>query len=153
MPIPREQLRLAPDELDELCASVRTAHVGTATDRGPHVVPLWFVWFGGEIWISNLRKSRRLADLARGSPVAICVDDGFEYAQLRGAVFYGRLVDATGSERLGAVRAAFAAKYWGGAKVPELKSHVWLRLEQERLVSWDFRKIPAGRDKRLEAGG
>ena len=83
--------------------------------------------------------------------VAICIDDGVEYQELRGAVFYGRLVDATGDERLPAVRAAFATKYWGGADVPELKSHVWLRLEQDRLASWDFRKIPAGRDRRLEA--
>jgi hypothetical protein len=36
--------------------------------------------------------------------------------------------------------------------ISDLKSHQWLRLRPDRVASWDFRKIPSGRDRRLDAG-
>ncbi|HEX9712015.1 MAG TPA: pyridoxamine 5'-phosphate oxidase family protein [Actinomycetota bacterium] len=151
MPIPREQLRLTPAELDELLGSNRTLRAGTVSPDGwPHVSPLWFCWHAGAIWVTSLRRSRRARDVTAGSPVALCVDDGHDYAELRGTVLYGRFEEAEGQPDLPEARRAFAAKYWGGVEVPDLRSHVWLRMAPERVVSWDFRKIPAGRDKRLE---
>ena len=87
-----------------------------------------------------------------GSPVALCVDDGFEYAELRGAVLYGRFVEAEAGSQLDAVRAEFGRKYFGGVDIPMVRSHQWFRMQPERIVSWDFKKIPAGRDKRLQEG-
>lgn len=151
MPIPREQLRLTPAELDELLGGNRTLRAGTVSADGmPHVSPLWFVWHAGAVWVTSLRRSRRARDVQAGSPVALCVDDGIEYADLRGAVLYGRFEEAEGHPDLVAARRSFAAKYWGGAEVPDLKSHIWLRMQPDRTVSWDFKKIPSGRDKRLE---
>lgn len=152
MPIPRSQLRLTPEELDELLGSERTLRAATVgADGSPHVVPLWFVWHAGAIWVNNLRRSRRSRDIAAGSQAALCADTGVQYGELRGAVLYGRFEEAAGSPALREAQAAFATKYWGGAEVPEIKSHVWIRLVPDRVASWDFRKIPAGRDKRLEA--
>jgi nitroimidazol reductase NimA-like FMN-containing flavoprotein (pyridoxamine 5'-phosphate oxidase superfamily) len=152
VPIPREQLRLSPEDLDGLLTSERTARVATVSpDGSPHVVPLWFVWVGGAIWMTSLRKSRRASDLEHGSSVAVCVDTGTDYAELRGAVLYGRFEDATGHPDLARARTALGRKYWQIDEVPDLKSHAWLRLEPDRVVSWDFQKIEAGRDRRMEA--
>ena len=72
MPIPREQLRLTDQELDELLRTERTARVATVSADGwPHVVPLWFVWRDGAVWINNLRRSKRSHNLRDGSPVAL----------------------------------------------------------------------------------
>ena len=153
MPIPRAQLRLTDEELDDLLRSERTLHVATSSADGwPHVVPLWFVWRDGAVWINNLRRSKRSRDISEGSPVALCVDTGVEYQELRGAVLYGRFEAVGDDDALESVKAAFAQKYWGVASIPDLKSHQWLRLKLERIASWDFRKIPAGRDRRLDAG-
>jgi general stress protein 26 len=142
---------LTDEELAQLLAEQRTLHAATVSpDGSPHVVPLWFVWHQGAIWINNLRRSRRSRDVAAGSSVALCIDAGVQYAELRGAVLYGHFEEATEDALLPGVRAAFARKYWGGNEVPDIRSHVWLRLEPERIASWDFRKIPAGRDRRLE---
>jgi nitroimidazol reductase NimA-like FMN-containing flavoprotein (pyridoxamine 5'-phosphate oxidase superfamily) len=150
MPIPRSQLRLDDDELAELLTSERTMRVGTTgQDGSPHVVPMWFVWHRGAMWINNLRKARRSSDLAAGSEVALCIDTGFEYFELRGAVLYGRPEEVDPADAdLADVRKAFGTKYFYGADIPEVKSHQWLRMQPERIVSWDFRKIPAGRDGR-----
>jgi nitroimidazol reductase NimA-like FMN-containing flavoprotein (pyridoxamine 5'-phosphate oxidase superfamily) len=153
MPIPREQLRLTDDELDEMLRTERTLHVATVSPDGwPHVVPLWFVWRGGAVWINNLRRSKRSRDVREGSPVALCVDTGVAYKELRGAVLYGRFGVADEEPALEAAKAEFAKKYWGVDSIPDLKSHQWLCLRPDRTVSWDFRKIPVGRDRRLDAG-
>jgi nitroimidazol reductase NimA-like FMN-containing flavoprotein (pyridoxamine 5'-phosphate oxidase superfamily) len=152
MPIPREQLRLTPEELDELLTTERTLRAATVGPDGtPHVVPLWFVWHEGAVWINNLRKSRRSRDVSHGSPVALCVDTGHEYGELRGAVLYGRFDVAPGDATMPEIRRAFGRKYWGDVEIPDVKSHVWLRLIPEKVVSWDFRKIPPQRDRRVEA--
>jgi nitroimidazol reductase NimA-like FMN-containing flavoprotein (pyridoxamine 5'-phosphate oxidase superfamily) len=152
MPIDREQLRLTDEELSELLLTERTMRAGTVSpDGSPHVVPLWFVWHSGAVWINNLRKARRSRDLEEGSQVALCIDTGHDYFELRGAVLYGRPepVDPDDPE-LPAIRAAFGEKYFGGIDIPDVKSHQWLKMDPERIVSWDFRKIPAGRDGRAE---
>lgn len=152
MPIPRERLRLTDDELEELLTGERTLRAATVSERGePHVVPLWFFWHAGSVWVTSLRKSRRARDLASGSPAALCVDTGQEYAELRGAVLYGRFEAADGHPDLPAARRGLGRKYWGIDDVPELRSHGWLKFTPERIVSWDFRKIPGGRDRRTGA--
>jgi nitroimidazol reductase NimA-like FMN-containing flavoprotein (pyridoxamine 5'-phosphate oxidase superfamily) len=150
VPIPRSQLRLDDADLHELLTTERTMRAATVgPDASPHVVPMWFVWHGGAIWINNLRKARRSSDLAAGSTVALCIDTGFEYFELRGVVLYGRpeAVDRADPD-LAEVRRTFGTKYFYGADIPEVMSHQWLKMVPDRVVSWDFRKIPAGRDGR-----
>ncbi|MBI4728768.1 MAG: pyridoxamine 5'-phosphate oxidase family protein [Acidobacteria bacterium] len=150
MAIPRRALRLSPAELDELLAAERTVRAATVSPDGmPHVAPLWFVWHAGAIWVNSLIRSRRTRDVGAGSPVALCVDSGEHYGELRGAVLYGRFEEAAGDPYLPGAQAVFAARYWGGAEVPALRSHAWVKLVPGRIVSWDFGKIAA--DRRLEA--
>jgi len=152
MPIPREKLRLSPAEIDELMRTEHTARVATASQEGsPHVMPMWFVWDGVAVWVNSLIRSRRTRDIEHGSQAAVCVDTGTEYGQLRGAVLYGRFEVADEHPDSQAIRRAFGEKYWNGIEIPPVRSHTWLRLVPERIVSWDFRKIPAAADKRLDA--
>lgn len=152
MPLPRSVLRMTADELDAFLSGERTARCATVSrDGDPHVVPLWFVWHDGAIWLNSLKRSRRSRDLEEGSKVALCVDAGEGYVELRGAVLYGRAEDASASPDLDLVKQAFGAKYWGGISVPDLASHRWLIVRPDRIASWDFAKIPAGKDRRKEA--
>ncbi len=146
MPIARGALRLSEDELHELLTTERTMRVGTVSVSGdePHVVPLWFVWHDGAVWINSLRKTRRSRDLSAGSRVALCIDTGHDYFELRGAVLYGRPVSVSPDDAsLPLVRTEFGRKYFNGAEIPDLKSHQWLKMTPERITTWDFRKIGA----------
>lgn len=152
MPLPRSVLRMTPDELETLLSTERTARVATVSASGePHVAPMWFIWSGGKLYVNSLRRSRRSSDLEAGSKVAVCVDAGEQYAELRGAVLYGSFADASDDPGLAEIRSMFGAKYWAGIQVPEVRSHLWLTLKPDRIVSWDFSKIPTGKDRRLEA--
>jgi len=153
MPLPRSLLRLTPEELDELLTSERTLRAGTVSADGtPHVAPLWFLWRDGAIWLTSLRRSKRQTDLKAGSRVALCVDTGRDYSELRGAVLYGTPAEAGDDPELPAARKAFARKNWDIEDLPDIKSHVWLKLVPDKIVSWDFRKIPASKDPRLKYG-
>jgi nitroimidazol reductase NimA-like FMN-containing flavoprotein (pyridoxamine 5'-phosphate oxidase superfamily) len=149
MPIPRSQLRMTPTELEAFLQSERTVRIATVSPEGePHVAPLWFVWQDGRMYLNSLKRSRRTRDIERGSRVAACVDAGEEYVELRGVVLYGSFEDAGDVPE---IRRAFGEKYWHGADIPETRSHRWLVMEPDKVVSWDFAKIPSGRDRRLQA--
>jgi nitroimidazol reductase NimA-like FMN-containing flavoprotein (pyridoxamine 5'-phosphate oxidase superfamily) len=143
---------MTPDELEEFLRRERTVRVGTVSPSGdPHVAPLWFVWHDGTMYFNSLKRSRRGRDLEHGSRVSACVDAGHEYGELHGAVLYGVLAPITDADVGARVRKMFGEKYWGGIDIPEVRSHTWFALRPDKVVSWDFAKIPAGRDRRLEA--
>jgi general stress protein 26 len=152
VPIPRSVLRMTTKELETFLARERTVRVGTVSPSGePHVAPLWFVWHEGTMYFNSLKRSRRGRDIAHGSRVSACVDAGHEYGELHGAVLYGTLAPIESVELGAKIRKLFGEKYWGGMDIPEVRSHTWFALRPDEIVSWDFKKIPQGRDRRLEA--
>ena len=136
-------------EVDEFLAAERTCRVATAGKDGrPHVAPLWFVWDDGSLWLSSVVRSQRWTDLMRDPRVAVVIDAGVEYTELRGVELSGEVVPvgdiprtATPDQVLDQVEQLFADKYTGGVKVQADGRHAWLRLTPEKLVSWDFRKL------------
>jgi nitroimidazol reductase NimA-like FMN-containing flavoprotein (pyridoxamine 5'-phosphate oxidase superfamily) len=139
-------------ELRSFLERERTVRVGTVSPDGePHVSPLWFVWHEGAMYLNSLNRSRRGRDITHGSRVAACVDAGDTYGELHGAVLYGSLKPVEDAAVGTRVRKLFGDKYWDGRDIREARSHTWYVLEPEEIVSWDFKKIPQGRDRRLEA--
>jgi len=139
---------MTPDELDTFLGEERTCRVATLGASGPHVTPLWFLWRGGVVWITSLVRSQRWADVLRDPRVAVIVDAGTEYGELRGVEVRGVAEPVGEVPRVGAactaldgVEQAFADKYTGGTVTLDRK-HAWLRITPTGLVSWDFRKVP-----------
>jgi hypothetical protein len=126
--------------------------VGTTSPDGPHVSPLWFGWDGEAIWLYSIVKSQRWTDLERDPRVAIVVDAGEAYGELRGVELRGPAerigeVPRTGSPdpALADVERLYARKYHGGDALDLDGRHAWLRVVPTRIVSWDFRKLPPDR--------
>jgi general stress protein 26 len=143
---------MTPDELEAFLSRERTARLATVSPDGePHVVPMWFVWHDGAMFFNSLKRSRRMRDARHDARVSACVDAGHEYGELHGAVLYGLLEPVTDQAVLDDLGRLFGEKYWGGIEIPEVRSHRWMVLRPDRIASWDFKKIPSGRDKRLEA--
>jgi hypothetical protein len=152
---PRPQRRgrriaMSPAEVDDFLGATRTCRVASIGPSGPHVAPLWFVWHDGALWLYSITRSQRWADLMRDPRVAVVIDDGEAYTELRGVEIRGEVVPVgeiprTGAEEVPAltpVEAAFARKYAEGADFGYDGRHAWLRLDPAKLVSWDFRKLP-----------
>jgi Pyridoxamine 5'-phosphate oxidase len=136
-------------EVDEFLGAARTCRVATVGAAGPHVSPLWFVWREGALWLTSLTRSQRWRDLMVDPRVAVVVDAGEAYDELRGVELRGSVavvgeVPRTGVEdvsELAAVESIFSHKYGGGGEVGYDGRHAWLRLEPTKIISWDFRKL------------
>ncbi|MDF3291696.1 pyridoxamine 5'-phosphate oxidase family protein [Streptomyces silvisoli] len=142
------RIMMSPRELDSYLAGQRTCRVATVSADGtPHVSALWFAWDGAALWLYSLVRSRRWAHLLADPRIAVIVDDGEEYGELRGVELCGTVEFVGEAPRTGAPCAElatpeglFAAKHFGLARMPHDGRHGWLRLTPERIVSWDFRK-------------
>jgi len=144
------RIAMTKPELDEFLAGERTCRVATASPQGPHVTPLWYVWDGTALWLTSVVTSQRWTDLARDPRVAVLVDAGEGYDELRGAELRGAVevvgeVPRTGApdERLAEAELLFARKYAGGDVMHHDGRHAWLRLVPGKITSWDFRKLAA----------
>ncbi|MGY1434203.1 pyridoxamine 5'-phosphate oxidase family protein [Streptomyces reniochalinae] len=143
------RIMMTPGELDAFLRDRRTCRAATVgTDGAPHVGALWFVWDGASLWLYSLTRSRRWAQLLRDPRIAVVVDDGEEYGELRGAELTGRVefvgeAPRTGERcpQLAEAERLFPAKYFGSAGMPHDGRHAWLRLTPEKVASWDFRKL------------
>lgn len=146
------RIMMTGEELAAFLAEQRTCRAATvAADGSPHVGPLWFCWDGTSLWLYSLTRSRRWAQLRHDPRLAVVVDDGTEYGELRGAELSGTAesvgeVPRTGEPcpELEVPERLFASKYLGLDRMVHDGRHAWLRLTPEKVVSWDFRKIPEG---------
>jgi len=146
------RIMMSPAELDAFLTEQRTCRVATvAADGRPHLSALWFAWDGTALWLYSLTRSRRWAELRRDARLAVIVDDGHDYGELRGAELSGEAVFVGEAPRSGAPcpeldapERMFAAKYFGLDAMPHDGRHAWLRLTPDTISSWDFRKLPQG---------
>jgi hypothetical protein len=153
--MPAEQRRgrkiaMTKEELDAFLTAEHTCRVATSSPQGPHLTALWFAWDGAALWIYSVVKSQRWTDLERDGRVAVLVDAGEEYGELRGAELRGTAefvgaVPWTGAPdpELAEPERLMARKYHGAdaMKNPDGR-HAWLRLVPDKITSWDFRKLP-----------
>jgi Pyridoxamine 5'-phosphate oxidase len=135
-------------ELDAFLTEQRTCRVATTGPAGPHLTPLWYVWDGTALWLTSLISSQRWIDIGRDQRVAVLVDAGDAYGELRGAELRGAAeivgeVPRTGTPdaRLAEPERLFARKYSGTDAMHHDGRHAWLRLVPDKITSWDFRKI------------
>ncbi|MEV0095548.1 pyridoxamine 5'-phosphate oxidase family protein [Streptomyces sp. NPDC050738] len=143
------RIMMTDEERDTFLAEQRTCRVATVSADGrPHVGALWYAWDGTSLWLYSITRSRRWAQLTADPRLAVVVDDGVEYGELRGVELSGTAVFVGEAPRTGATcpeldapERQFAAKNFGLDTMPHDGRHAWLRLTPESIVSWDFRKL------------
>lgn len=140
---------MSPAELDAYLAQQRTCRLATVSHDGPHVSPLWFFWDGTALWLNSIVNSQRWVDCTRDPRVAVVIDDGDTFSQLRGVEIQGRAETVGEVPRLGDPNPAldgaergFHLKYRPpGTAIPYDGRHAWLRVAPTKITSWDYRKL------------
>lgn len=143
---------MTPTEVDRFLSEQRVCRLASSTGTRPHVTPLWFVWMHGSIWVSSVVRSQRWADIARNPRVAVVIDDGISYAELRGVEIEGLAEPVGEIPRMGLphpqleeVEAGFQRKYFPpDTPLVHDGRHAVLRIVPQALRSWDFRRLGSG---------
>ena len=136
-------------ERDRFLSEQRACRVATiSAGRRPHVMPLWFVWDGSAFWLYSIIRAQRWTDILRNPQVAVVVDAGEAYGELRGVELTGAAEPVGEQPRTGApvaeldqVERLFAQKYFESHVMQHDGGHAWLRMRPDRQYSWDFRKL------------
>ncbi|MFI2618474.1 pyridoxamine 5'-phosphate oxidase family protein [Streptomyces sp. NPDC018584] len=143
------RIMMTPDELDAFLSTERTCRVATVSaDGAPHASTLWFAWDGRSLWLYSITRSKRWADLRRDRRIAVVIDAGEEYGELRGVELSGTAEFVGESPRTGepcpeldVPERLFARKLFGLDEMPHDGRHAWIRLTPDAIASWDFRKL------------
>jgi nitroimidazol reductase NimA-like FMN-containing flavoprotein (pyridoxamine 5'-phosphate oxidase superfamily) len=144
-------IAMTPEEIEEFMASHRTVRIATIGPSGPHNVPYWYTWYDGCIWFNTTLGNLAVRNLERDPRASATVDDGDVYEELRGVTINGRIEPVPRTDqRIEGVETTLSNRYLAGNPVPyaNWSSRHWYCLRPDRVLSWDFRKIPAARARR-----
>jgi PPOX class probable F420-dependent enzyme len=152
VPSRRDQIKLSDEEARELIDSERIVVVSSLGPRGwPHVMPLWYVPRGGEIWIWTYAKSQKVKNLERDPRATLLIETGVEYQDLRGIqieaeaelirdideiVEYAKEMTVRYSEGIESVEGDAAAGLQ--AQAPK---RVAIHFHPKRIATWDHGKL------------
>ena|SRR5205085_4446496 len=148
MPSRRDQIRMSDQELRAYLAESKVMQCATIGPRGyPHVVPLWYVPDGVELSAWTYAKSQKAHNLERAPRATVAVEDGVEYADLRGVMMECDVQLERNPERVVEYGVALAERYGRGSEDmreafrKQAEKRVGLRFTPRRVVSWDHRKL------------
>lgn len=151
----RDEITMSTDEIRDFLDSARTMILTTIGPDGvPDPVAMWFVLRDGEIWMRTYAKSQKVTNVRRDPRVAILVESGDRYAELKGVQISGRLELSDDIDTICDIAAALLVKYEDldpayveatrEAYRPTAVKQVAMRLVPDRTVSWDHAKIVQG---------
>ncbi len=156
MPSRRELIQLSEKEIRDFLGSARTMTiVSNGRDGYPHPMPMWFcVDPDGAVRMTTFRKSQKVKNIQRDPRVALMVESGEEYQELKGVVLYGEaeLIDDPDVIRDTMLRASSrdapltpeARKGMGAVLARTVPKRIGIRIRPQRIVSWDHAKLGGG---------
>ena len=150
----RDQIKMTDEERRAYIDAAQTVIITSIGKDGvPHPMPMWFgVEDDGSVVMSTFTKSQKIRNIERDPRVALLIESGEEYEQLRGVVLYGdaelvrdaeavtdilvrvnsRSIDGMQDANADQIRAAVAGT---------AKKRTGIRIRPERIVSWDHSKL------------
>ncbi len=85
MPNRRELIQMTDEEMWDFIAGQKSVQVATINrDGSPHLTTLWFALVEGKIVLETFTKSQKVVNLRRDPRIALLLESGDTYEQLRG---------------------------------------------------------------------
>jgi PPOX class probable F420-dependent enzyme len=145
----RDQIEMSAAEQAAFLAEQRTVICATNGPGGwPHLMPLWYVMRGEDIWAWTYSKSQKVRNLERDPRATLQVEAGADYNELRGIMIEADTEIHRDTELVSALGAELLSRY-GNGSTPEVNDairsqaakRVALRFAARRTATWDHRKL------------
>jgi PPOX class probable F420-dependent enzyme len=147
----RAQITMSDDEVTSFIERSRTATMATNGPSGvPHLIAMWYGVVDGKIYFETKAKSQKAANLRRDPRIAVMIEAGTTYDQLRGVSVEGTafMIEDTDDPEYWAAAVSVFERY-NGPYTDEMKpfvdimmnKRIVVRVDPERVRSWDHRKL------------
>jgi PPOX class probable F420-dependent enzyme len=141
----RRQIQLTPEEQAEFVRATRKASLATLDKDGfPHLVAMTVGVRDDAYYMTSYAKAQKVLNIRRNPHVALMVEAGGSYAELKGVMVRGRCEIIEGED---AVRDAWAVISGLDAKPRRRETNdsaakrVVLKVVPEKTVTWDHTKL------------
>ena len=143
----RRQIQLSADEQAAFFREHKKAALATIDKDGfPHVVAMNYFAKDGAFYMTSYGKAQKVVNVRRNPKVALMMETGDAYAELRGVMIRGHCEILEGEA---AVKAAFESRAGAQADpspvqpgaVASAPKRVVLKIVPQKVVSWDHRKL------------
>ena len=150
MPKRRNQIAMSDDEIWKFIEERKSLQVATiGADGAPHLTTLWFVIENGEIAFETFTKSQKIVNLRRDPRIAVLVEDGTKYNELRGVAINGRavlhedpaVVIPYARAMVRRNQPEVSEEHVDGAAQMMARKRTVVVVKPEKIVSWDHRKL------------
>jgi PPOX class probable F420-dependent enzyme len=148
----RATIRMTDEEVDQF---LRGRHSMSCATIGPtgdiHLVAMWYGFLEGAVAMETKAKSQKVQNLRRNPRITCMVEAGDIYQELRGVELVGEAEIIDDPDRLFAIGVSVWERYQGPYTEESkplvelmLNKRVGIRVDVERVVSWDHRKLGMG---------
>ncbi len=152
VPKRRELIRMKGEEIWKFIDEQKSLHFASINRDGtPHLVTLWFAVVDGDIVFETFTKSQKIVNLRRDPRIAVLLEDGLQYHELRGVSINGRAELHDDPEVVHPY--ALAVMRRNQPEIPEESLDKVARMmaskrtavvvKAPRIVSWDHGKLAA----------
>jgi PPOX class probable F420-dependent enzyme len=146
----RDLIRMTEAEMWSFIEGCKSLQVATLNKDGSvQLTTLWFAIVDGAIIFETFTKSQKIVNLKRDSRIAVLVEDGTSYDQLRGVSINGRAELVEDPARVEKFAEAVVRK--NNPEVPPdmvaqaakamARKRTVVIVRPERIASWDHRKL------------
>jgi general stress protein 26 len=135
-------LKISP-QVEEFLSRRLLGRLATSSfDGQPHVVPVWFLWEDGAIWISSYKSTRKVFDIESNPKCALVVDienaeGGLTAVMLEGISELIKLPSDEFKQRIFRIY----TKYLGPDGVNDNDPQTWLNSPENLLIKLTLSKI------------
>jgi PPOX class probable F420-dependent enzyme len=143
----RRQIRFSPDEQAAFLRENRKAALATIGQDGfPHIVAMNFYVEAGAFYMTSYAKAQKVLNIRRNPNVAMMVETGDRYSELRGVMVRGRCEIIEGEDAVHNAFAAMARARDATYERPRAANdsapkRVVLKIIPEKITSWDHSKL------------
>ena len=145
----RDVIKMTPEEVDAFLHERRPMTMCTINHDGSiHAVAMWYGFLEGSIAIETKGKAQKAVNLRRDPRLTCMFEDGDSYEKLRGVELVGTAEIVDDPDRMFELGVSVFERYYG-TYTEDLKpfvetmlnKRVVVKLNAERTVSWDHRKL------------
>ena len=149
----RSQIRMSEAEVRALLEECHSLQVATLNrDGSPHLTTLWFAVVDGAIVFETFTKSQKVRNLERDPRIAVLVEAGAHYGELRGVSINAKAELVKDPEQVHGLAFQVMRRHNPGVPDDQLRAlarqmarkRTAVVVRPEKVVSWDHRKLGRG---------